>query len=123
MKIRITNSRFDRVGTVVSAPAGADIGIDGGQFRDVGMVVELRDPQSVLAYLGLGPDTPPDAVRSVLQFLASGFSDPPSVQAKAESLGFSRWLSIGADMTTLVSNLISLSSPETLQKVLGIFGG
>ncbi len=123
MKIRITNSSFDRVGTVVSAPDGTDVGIDGSRFKDVGMVVELRDPPSVLAYLGLAPDTPPEAVREMLKFLSSGFSDSPSVQAKAESLGLFKWLSAGADMTTLVTNFVSLASREALQKVLSMFGG
>ena len=120
MAIRITNSTFHTVGTVVSAPKGTEVEIAGGSFVNCGKIVDLRDPPSLLAYLGLSDETPLPLVREMLEFAAVNFLDKPSLQAKSESIGILGWLGASADVSSLVTSLMALGQSDMFQAALSL---
>ncbi len=118
MAIKITRSNFHTVGTVVSAPQGTEVDIAESRFVDCAKIVELRDPPSLLAFLGLSDETPLPLVREMLTFLAAGFVDGPSLKAKSEAIRILPWLNAGASVVTLVAALNAIYRSGALPELL-----
>ena len=108
MPIKIYDNHFENCGTGISAPSDADIDIGANRFVACGKAIDLRVPESLLGALGLSAETPLEVLREVLTFVGSASRTEPEVAEKATSAGLFKWLSAGADATTLVSGLASL---------------
>lgn len=120
MDMEIINCRIENCGTGISAPADMKLDIRGTSIANCGRAIELRDPPSLLAALGLQPNTPPADLREVLQFVGAGFSDPPAVKSKAESAGLVKWLAAGSDFTTVVGGIVGLAQSGYVQAALAL---
>ena len=108
MAVKIYDNHFENCGTGISAPADANVVIGANRFVACGKAIDLRAPESLLGALGLRPDTPFETLREVLAFVGGGQRTTPEIAEKANSVGLLKWLSAGADTTTLVSGLASL---------------
>ena len=108
MVIKIYDNHFENCGTGISAPSDANIDIGTNRFVACGKAIDLRAPESLLGALGLQPDTPLEVLIEVLSFIGSGQHAEPQITEKVASTGLFKWLSAGADATTLVQGLVSL---------------
>jgi hypothetical protein len=118
--VKIIGGVIRNCGTGISAPKDAALEVTGTEISGCRVAIELRDPPSLLMALGLAPDTPPAVLKEVLAFMATGASDPASVRTKAEASGLLRWLSAGANSTTLIQGLVGIANSGLLQNVLAM---
>lgn len=108
MAIKIYGNHFENCGTGISAPKDADLDIGANQFVACGRAIDLRDPPTLLQALGLREETPLPLVREVFAYVSSSQRSDPEVRSKAESIGLLKWLSAGADASTLISAIASM---------------
>ena len=108
MTIRIFGNTFENCGTGISAPKDAHLEIGANQFFACGKAIDLRDPPSLMQAMGLKNDTPIPLVRELFEFVASARPEEPELRKKAESIGLLKWLSAGADASTLISAMANL---------------
>ena len=120
MTTKIYGNHFENCSTGISAPKDANLEIGSNKFVACGKAVDLRDPPSLMRALGLEGDTPVPVLREVLEYLATGQRSEAEVKAKVESVGLFKWLSAGADASTLASAVLSLH--PYIPTILGVFG-
>jgi hypothetical protein len=108
MAIKIFNNHFENCGTGISAPSDANVEIGANSFVACGRAIDLRAPESLLGALGLSPETPLEVLREVLSFIGTSERTEPEIAEKATATGLFKWLSAGADTTTLVQGLAAL---------------
>lgn len=118
MTIKIYDNHFEGCGTGISAPSDANVEIGANRFFACGKAIDLRAPESLLGALGLRPDTPPEMLREVISFIGASQRTEPEIAEKATSIGLFKWLSAGADTTTLVQGLATLY--PYVQKILSM---
>ncbi|MBU2754509.1 hypothetical protein HFU84_12920 [Acidithiobacillus sp. CV18-2] len=120
MTIKIIDCHIQGCGTGISAPKDAPLEVSGTTIIDCRKAIELRDQPSFLSALGLSADTPPAVLREVFEFLSQSGSDLQAIHGKAESSGLFRWLSAGADASTLVGALVSVAQSGLVQSMLAM---
>jgi hypothetical protein len=116
MALHLKNVRIDNCGTGLSAPTGAQIFADGLEITNTKQAIELRDPPGLLQALGLPVNTPPEYLVEALKILEGA---PPD--ERAEMLRESRlvkWLGVTADLTGLVTVLVSAQAAGVVSSVV-----
>ena len=108
MPIKIHGNYFENCGTGISAPTDSDLEIGANQFVACGKAIDLRDPPSLIRALGLRDETPMPLIREILAFVGATPRSELEVQSKSESIGLLKWLSAGADASTLASTVTAL---------------
>ena len=108
MPIKISGNHFKNCEVGVSAPASSDLDIGSNRFVSCGKAIDLRNPSSLVEAIGLQSDTPMHLLREVFAFAAVSLRSESEIREKSESLGLFKWISAGADASTLVSAIASL---------------
>lgn len=108
MAIKIYGNHFEGCGTGISAPADANLDIGANRFVACGKAIDLRAPETLLGALGLSPDTSPEVLREVLAYVGASRRSEPEIAEKVQAAGLFKWLSAGADTTTLVTGFAAL---------------
>lgn len=120
MAIKIFGNTIDTCGTGISTPKDADVEIGTNNITNCGTAIELRDPPSFLASLGLREDTPTEKVVAVLNAIYSGATDESAIEKEIKKIGLLDYLSGAANLTTLVSGFYQLSNSSLVQQALAL---
>jgi hypothetical protein len=120
MVVRIFGNNIDNCQTAISTPKDADVDIDANDITNCVTAIELRDPPSFLASLGLQEDTPTDKVIAVLCAISDGEADERAIAEKVQKVGLSGYLSGAANLTTLVSAFYQLSNSSLIQQAIAL---
>ena len=102
-----------------AAPENSDTHFDGNQTINCGVGYLIYNGDFNPLAIGLLPSTPPDQLLKLLKFIeAEKGVEPHYIQQKFEQLGLADYLGIGADLTTIVSNLVSLADTPQLASLI-----
>lgn len=120
MVVKIYDNKIVKCGVGISTPKDANVEIGTNDFQDCGIAIELRDPPSFLESVGLMPDTPIEKVVAILKSIDKGDIDDKNLESEMEKRGLFEYLSAGANVSTLVSALVQLSTSDQIQQVLSL---
>ena len=124
MALNLKNVRIDNCCTGISAPKDAHIIADGLEITNTAQAIELRDAPSLLQLLGLPEDTPPAYLIEAMKILegARAFPENERIGQLKES-ALIKWLGAGADLTTIVTTLLSEQAQGVISSVVErVFG-
>lgn len=120
MTVKIFGNKIDNCGTGISTPKDADVEIGTNDITNCGTAIELRDPPSLLASLGLKENIPTEKVIAVLNAISSGATDEPAIESEIRKIGLLDYLSGAANLTTLVSGFYQLSNSSLVQQAIAL---
>lgn len=108
MVIKIYDNHIEGCAIGISAPADANLDIGTNRFVACEKAIDIRAPEALLGGLGLNPDTPLEVLYDVLAYLGADRRTGAEISEKVQSTGLLKWLSAGADASTLICGLGSL---------------
>jgi len=119
MPIKMIDCSIEDCGIGISAPATLRLDLTRTNIVNCQKAIEIRDPQSILASLGLPEDTPTNLLRETLQTLlrTRELGLKQSAEAAAKTRLF-EWLGGVANSTTILANLVSLSQNGLVRGLL-----
>lgn len=122
-KITMIGCSMTNVGVGLSMPGGDghEAAIIDTTFDRVGKAVEMRDPVSLRAQLGLAENVSAADMRSFFQLLRSGAMP----ELAAEKSGLARFVKPGLKAADVALNLANLATklPDVWPKVISVIAG
>lgn len=105
MSIRIIDPVISNCRIGIITDSNVDLHVQAPRITECLTGIEIREP-GLLAELGLKADTPPELVAALLDFLKKDARRREEIEAAVKSSGITKWLAIGANVTTIIDGLM-----------------
>lgn len=107
--LTMVNCKIINCDVGISAPKDAAISLDGTTFEGCRKALDLRDPPSFIASLGLKDDVPPRLLLALLRNMqAAGQSTEAAIEAKAKKIGLFDWVNASGSASTLIAGCYAI---------------
>lgn len=118
--MKLIDVNISNCGTGISAPADAHIEAERLNITECKKAIELRDPPSILQYLGLSPSTPNNELAIVLREANDRALSLKDLEDIVSGSDLPRWLTAGANITTVSTGIFQLVQGGLIQSIISL---